>query len=425
MSNNKKERRAARREQAEAEARGRVHQRETAEQMRLKKEAMLRTAAAKQKEHERRNTIMSSLGLGLDLALRRAPKLDAPEFKGAFGQIDRNRPWVRALEDWTPRGKAPSTLMKSLLRHLLAKYTVPEFLYDAVLDQRMEISPWAAPLFVHLARGGSMYTAVTGIQAAPGIAGRVLLPVPLTKRMCHVFLQTTSEFNLITAARRAQVLVYGGSRRLLDALCTTHIGQRMGDHEEFWSGVIQWFCQQPMLAPSQVSPIIDWLRNEYARATVEQKIFTMKGRTAVSVLREVERWHGDLAKAKAIGNEIFLPSGLDPFFEQKKVKLPGGAHHIEEWSIVELLSSRELLEEGKRLHHCVYSYVYDVRRERISIWSLRTDGSRVLTIEVDRPTRRIVQVRGRSNRMPTEYEMSYIRRWATSNNLTTSSMSAF
>lgn len=424
MGNNKKERRLAKREQFEAVAAHRVYQRVTAEERRQKQDAEIRRADAKWKEQERASGLI--LGPGLDPVLRRAPKLNDPSFKSVFNFIASHEPWVRPLEDWRPKGKAAPTQMKSLLRHLVVKYPVPEFLYDAVLDQRTEIHHWGIPLFVHLARGGSMNAAVSGVPGRLKLeTPRILMPVPLTKKMCHVFLQTTSEYNLITAVRRAQILVHGGSRRLLEAICQTRLGQGMGENEEFWAGVLQWFCQQPMLAPSQVGPILDWLGNAHAHAVAERKTFTMKGRTAVSVIREVERWHGELAKAKAAGNECYLPSGLAPFFEEKKIKLPGGAHHMEPWAIVELLSSRELLAEGKALSHCVYSYGHWIRSGRTAIWSLRVDGSRLLTIEVDRPTRRVVQVRGRSNRMPVEAEMVCIRRWATANNLTYSSMSAF
>jgi hypothetical protein len=419
VSNNKKERRLAKREQFEAAAQNRVYQRVTAEERRQKKNAEIGRAVAKWKEHERASSLI--LGSGLDPVLRRAPKLNDTSFKPAFDFLASHKPWVRPLEDWKPKGKAAPTLMKSLLRHLVVKYPAPEFLYDAVLDERMEVHLWGAPLFAHLARGGSMNSAVSGVPGRLKFeTPRVLMPVPLTKKMCHVFLQATSEFNLITAVRRAQVLVHGGSRRLLDDLCQTQLGHSIGDNEEFWSGVIQWFCQQPMLAPSQVGPILDWLRNAYALAAAERKVFTMKGRTAVSVIREVERWHGELAKAKVSKNECYSTSGFMPFFEDKKIKLPGGGHHMEPWAIVELLSSRELLEEGKSLNHCVYSYGHWIRSGRTSIWSLRVDGSRQLTIEVDRPNRRILQVRGQSNRRAVEAEMLYIQRWATSNTLTVS-----
>lgn len=419
MSNNKRERRAARREQYEAEARGRIYEHQTAEQMRLKRVQMFQHAVARQKQEEARtrpNPFHWSAPV-----LRRAPKLADKAFEFAFRLMSENLPWVRPIDDWRPKGKSATTQLKSLMRHLLVKYPTPEFLYDAVLDNdNQELQSLGGKLLKYLGQGGSMYAAVTAKSVAPGVFAPAMVPVPFTKKMCHEFVTTTAEFNLFEAIRRAQILSFGGDTRLVKTICKTPLCRRLdASQEAFWASVLQWLCNQPMLAMSQVAPILDWLRHAYGQALADGKNFTMKGKTAVSVLREVERWHGEIAKAKMLGNEVFPPSGFTPFYEEHMARYQGtGAPYLKTWAIIEIHSTKELLAEGKGLRHCVYSYTHDVRHERSSIWGLRIDGERTLTIEVDRRTRQVVQIRGLRNRMPVEGELVYIRRWATANGLT-------
>ncbi|MEK6235788.1 MAG: PcfJ domain-containing protein, partial [Planctomycetales bacterium] len=76
------------------------------------------------------------------------------------------------------------------------------------------------------------------------------------------------------------------------------------------------------------------------------------------------------------------------------------------WTIQQLHSQSELIAEGESLHHCVATYDEFCERGISSIWSLKCSGSRtdrrMLTIEVDPKSRRIVEALGKCNRYPTE-----------------------
>ena len=86
------------------------------------------------------------------------------------------------------------------------------------------------------------------------------------------------------------------------------------------------------------------------------------------------------------------------------------------WRILELLSSRELEEEGRTLGHCVATYASSCQRRISSIWSMRretaTGVTRVLTVELNVKGNEIVQVRGLRNRLPDEKELAVLTRWA-------------
>src|SRR5262249_17715703 len=102
------------------------------------------------------------------------------------------------------------------------------------------------------------------------------------------------------------------------------------------------------------------------------------------------------------------------------------------WTIRELLSSRELGEEGRAMNHCVASYARSCAKRHPSIWSMRVEDlrrnsvRRVMTIEVQNARRFIAQARGRCNRVPgarhTGFRLNQapaiLRQWAEQEGLT-------
>jgi hypothetical protein len=90
------------------------------------------------------------------------------------------------------------------------------------------------------------------------------------------------------------------------------------------------------------------------------------------------------------------------------------------WSISELLSSNELIAEGRQQNHCVATYTRSCYSGSTSIWTMdvqmgvQGDGGREkkLTIELHKPSKTIRQIRGLRNRLATPAEMDIIARWA-------------
>ena len=117
-----------------------------------------------------------------------------------------------------------------------------------------------------------------------------------------------------------------------------------------------------MLDVSHVNPIIDYIwhqKYENRRVFVERGVareiepaqpnFSMRGRTPETLLRQVEEWHGQLGR-EAKGKELeWTPSQIGEFH-----LLEGNEqmHNMKFWSIRELLSSDELIDEGQALQHC-------------------------------------------------------------------------
>ncbi len=320
------------------------------------------------------------------------PRLALTEHLGVFLALSGQR-WIRPLLDLTrPRGRGRPRQLRSVIDHLLVRYAVPHFLYGA-FDTEADRARWV-PLFAHLGAGGSARAALR----------EGLFPVPLTRRGCHLFLSSSARCHVVEAARRAQVSALEGGRRLADALVASPLGRgTCGDQEAFWDTVIGWLVRQPMLDPALVGPLVDYL----VHRREEDEGFAMKGRSVAALQRRMEAWHGELRQQRRVQRNVLPGSGF-----------PGGRWVFRRrtgqrvWQIVEILCTRELAEEGRRMRHCVLSYGPRIVRGAVSIWSLTRDGERMLTVEVCNRTARIVQARGRCNRAPTVVERSLLARWA-------------
>jgi hypothetical protein len=227
--------------------------------------------------------------------------------------------------------------------------------------------------------------------------------------MLHHITQVRGVHTLIAAIRESQVIGLGGSPRLSRAIRDSFLGQQT-TQDHFWFTVIQWFCNQGMLDPRQVQPILDYIR--YERTLPRDVPWTIKGRTVTSLMRGMAAWHGELARVKKLKGKNYTPSGYQPGkFEFKKKKT------TDIWTIQEILSSKELAAEGRVLRHCVYSYGWSIDKGRVSIWTMRLNDERVLTIELVNESGKVALVRGKANRMSTTAEKNVIQRWKTLNGL--------
>lgn len=319
---------------------------------------------------------------------------------------ERRWQWIAALEDWRPASHNARRQFTSLVRHLLARYPVPAFM-DQAWFRRDAGSERYRNWFVQLANGKSIRTLDT--------------PIPFTKAMAHHFLTAPDDYAIEGAIRWGQVHALGGGAHLTAALLGTRIGHEFSNNE-FWASVIRFFVANPLLDRQHVGPIIDYLHAQkfetrevmVGPGQVEvrsppQPGLTMRGRTATTLLDQVERWHRELGRASGVERLYFRRSGV------KELALTTGKDGESEWRIREILSGADLIKEGNAMKHCVASYARSCAAGRCSIWAmeLRTPlgTEKRQTIEVTHESV-IVQCRGKQNRLPTAVELDIVREWA-------------
>jgi len=317
---------------------------------------------------------------------------------------DRRGQWIRPLDDWRPGSHNRDRQFTSLARHITALYDVPRFMDSAWFRSDRgahRLRDW----FIHIGSGKNIRTAKT--------------PVPLTKRQAHCFLQAPDSYGIENAIRWGQIHALGGDARLADAVCGTMIGENF-ENDDFWAAVQRFFVTNPLLDRRHVGPIVDYLNHQrfVTREVVtgpgvveqqppEQPNLTMRGRTAESLLRQTNEWHGKLARSKQVKELWFRPSGV------KGLETRAGKNGF--WRIRELLSGAELIDEGRKMRHCVATYAQSCAAGECSIWSIErhtSDGvEKRQTVEVNRHGV-IVQSRGRLNRLPNQGEYDLLRQWS-------------
>jgi len=328
-------------------------------------------------------------------------------FLGGLAAISTHgRAWVRPLEDWKVPSSNPGRQFSSLVRHLFALHPVPAF-FDSVWFRRSRMQNW----FLHVAQGRSIRT-----------AQRLLFP--LTKHEARELMLAPDQYTIEQGLRWAQVRALDGNRRMVDAICGTRLGASFA-HNDFWIGVMRFFVQNPFLDTVHYGPIVDYVNNQkYERrevfvrpGVVEEQPpphpgFTMRGRTAETLLRQVGAWHEQLGRERRTGPAQWKTSGI------KGLSLIEGnerSKNMRRWTIDELLNRDALEDEGRTMRHCIATYAGSCSKGQSSVWSMQCETAegreRVLTIEVRPKLRMVMEARGRFNATPTPQAMRILRQW--------------
>jgi len=323
--------------------------------------------------------------------------------------------WVREPEVWKNKTHNVEKQFTSLLHYLFAKYPVPSFMNEAFLSNDgmgSKKQEW----FLHMGSGQN-------IRTAHG------LPYPMTRMMAHLFSEAPSDFKIMEAFRFAHIRSLDGSMPIIKGWLESPLAIDFSNMD-FWDSVVRFFIDNPMLDPSKISSIIDYIYNQKYVDTLlvtpdgtrinrgpAQPNFTMKGRNPEALLTQVEKWHTHTAISKK-----------NSFLQWKSCGIPGG--RIEEgsekgrkvYSIVELLNSTELKEEGKTMHHCVATYASSCSSGRNDVYSVaQVEGNecgRKATISLNlsgKPT--LQEARGKYNETLSVPVARIIRTWANLRNV--------
>ncbi len=347
---------------------------------------------------------------GLDPAIPFFGPTPGNTYIEGIGMLARHhKAWVRPIAHWRPNSHNTRRQFNHLARHLLATYDVP-FLMDAAwFREDEELAREQQIWFRHMGDGQNIRTAD--------------IPVRLTKMMAHCFAHAPDGLPVERALRWGQIVGQGGSESLARAVMSSRLGMNF-QHEDFWETVLTFLVNNPMVDPSLVDPIIDFIHNtkfapreivrpggQVQRLGPRQSNFSVKGRSVEKLLDQMEEWHGELGQEieaeEDLGRGRKAPitwdrSGFRPLRIQEDVPQTG---ETITWMVQELVSSRELICEGRAMKHCVSTYAKNCRKGRSSIWSLQAvDGNRerhpVMTIAVDVKGKAVTQVRGRYNIAP-------------------------
>ena len=371
------------------------------------------------KDEEERNKTKEALDFFVKIKAYRMLK----EYCQNVAQILKmNLFWIRDISTWNCKSRNTYKQFKSLVEHLFCEYEVPEFMFQAWTEKNSTNKhiEW----FMQLASG----------QSARNLWK---FPIPITKKMAHEFINTPFPgYSIDDAIRRSQVLGMGGDYRLADAIMMSRLRHEFSNND-FWTTVIQFFINIPMLNLDEVGTVIDYINeqkfvptrvvvNGIATYRPENPNFSMKGRNIENLIRDTHNWHKQLRQLRRrAAAEVGIGAGntykpdLTSKWQRSSIRpfsfVEGKNEKRKVWNIVEITNAADLYDEGKSMRHCVYSYLSSCISGKCSIFSLRLFGISVVTIEVR--DFRAVQIRGQHNKRPEDKELVIIHNWAKSENI--------
>jgi hypothetical protein len=315
----------------------------------------------------------------------------------------------RTAEDWSGCGASWQGVVHALAQHLLCAYPVPAFLGAAWYAARDPFADAKRRWFVAHGAGASLRS--------------LDLPIRLTRRMECLALKAPAHVSIEHALRRAELLGLGAPAGLAEAVLAARPAQDLR-HGAFWRSAWLFLIANAGAIPlDQVGPIVDFLhavRHEHVdvhtpdgivRRPPPQPDFSLRGRTAASVLRLMDAWHRGLEAGA--GDFRWAASALRPL----ALEIPSvdPERPTTTWEIVELRSSGELRAEGRTLHHCVASYASRCRLGMSQIFSIRRQGATssrsMATVEVDPARRAVVQARGQRNHRVSGKALRLLNAW--------------
>lgn len=342
--------------------------------------------------------------------------LDAPIVNGHHPGIEAlvnlsrfARRHIRKIRDWPGTTGSWRECVAVLAEHLVCRYPPARFLAAA----------WYATDDRYAERKRHWF-----IAHANGARFRSLdLPIAMTARMEHIFLTSPHHLGIEYAMRRAELLGLGASEEVVQAVLATPIATDLRNGE-FWRTVWMFLIANAgAIDTTQIGPLIDFVQAiRHEQVTFEtqdglvlrdppQPSFSMKGRTASSMMRLMDVWHRGLGRAH--GGLTWDPSPLRPMTIEEPGEDPAAPPIV--WRLIELTNGEQLRTEGSALHHCVGSYAYRCRWGLSRIWSLRLQRGdwlrHVLTIEVDMKRRTVVQARGFRNRWASGKPLRLLQDW--------------
>jgi hypothetical protein len=170
---------------------------------------------------------------------------------------------------------------------------------------------------------------------------------------------------------------------------------------------------------------------EYQESKGRTALFSLSGRTIVSLITLANEWHTELQRGREARHALRMQRTANnpdkPVNTDHWKGLGIGAFQYVQgttvWVVSELRTARELLEEGRRMRNCVASYSYACAAGECAIFNLscRYGSSgltdRIATLEVKKADKALVQAKGKCNSRVTAGMMNVITRWAQANEI--------
>jgi hypothetical protein len=185
------------------------------------------------------------------------------------------------------------------------------------------------------------------------------------------------------------------------------IPTKSGDQRKWFMGFnafVRRFDRRNWISPTNV--MLEWAAQQIAQALphhgeagdvadylIDNRSAQFQDWSWPRAMLEVTRWHDRIALEKR------LPPGIEP---ETCIDYSDWPEHAEiaGFEFFKLATPSALMEEGRRMRHCVASYVPDVMNGSSSVFSVRHEMRRVATLQVAKG--KVVQLKGFANKLPSK-----------------------
>ena len=334
--------------------------------------------------------------------------------------------WINEPEKWIPPDHmSKNDLLGSLIRFLLVKYDVPEFLDKVWTEETPLIS---AGRYSFNKKPDPEYKMrqewYINIGNGENIRNQKGLPIPLTKKMAHNFSLVPPNTEVMQAFRWTQLTSMGIKGNVINGVMSLPLSEKF-ENDEFWLSVIRFFDNNPFMAAGFYRTIYDYIlqkkytctpaiqNGERVELTPEQPNFSIKGRNPMTLIEQVSDWHMEL-------NNRTYDRPVRELLVWETCGIQGFSTKYEDkfYAIIEMLGSKELIDDGKEMNHCVATYDRECYNGMTAIYSLQSSSFkddayvREVTIEVDLKRKQIIQARKSHNRGLDDDDKEIIKLWA-------------
>lgn len=320
-------------------------------------------------------------------------------------------------ESWKPCSFKKERQYKEFFKSFIYKYYVPEVLLDSYLlhkedNRRNYLGPtfqWANKWLYDLITGGSFYKKNKDI---------------FTKAEAHCFLNSKlkykddqSIFNVYYEAKcEARGFDLNFKNMIVGVFSEKFGNPLIADKDK--TRIINEFIdflgrnKDYGFTRNSVADIADYIRYCFG----SNATFSFAGRTVGSVMNLSNEWHAEAQRQrviKTLGVQEWEGLPFNDFsFENNQYS----------YNITQLCSAKDLLNEGRKMHHCVSSYassassghcgIFNVSRFDKKCYSLESTA----TLEIN-SSGALVQARAAWNKDVDRASMKIIKMWAANNNI--------
>jgi len=171
-----------------------------------------------------------------------------------------------------------------------------------------------------------------------------------------------------------------------------------------WTDTLHWLItHRDRLSDEDGTQLVQWGDHRFTESLAGENRFSWKGRTPRAALRAAQEYQQQITQyGLTIRMLHWNKLGLSWLWSDE---------NNTRWDFAELIRTEELVEEGQELKHCVGGYSEGCVLGSYAIVSMRRNGVRAITIQLELGTTRVIQAHGSCNRPASREEWRAINAW--------------